>query len=337
MDVSWIGLSAVALGAAMQGSFALPQKFIRGWAWERMWLTYSITAMVVIPWLLVSVAIPQAWGAYSEVAGGVLARTALFGAGWGIGSVLFGLGIARVGIALAFAIIISLTAAVGSVVPLAVLHPDQLATRRGALLLVGLALVIVGVAFCSRAGSLKEAAVRTSTSERRGFGRGLAICIASGIASPMMNFSFAFGGPISEQAVRLGAGPALGNFAVFAVAVSAGFLINAGYCLYLLGRNRSWALGEARDRFRNTLLAAAMGALWLFGFFFYGTGAAWLGEYGPILGWPVFMTVMVLVANFWGLFTGEWRRAGGRALSWLAAGIVVLVGALILIGAAAQA
>ncbi|MGB9606624.1 MAG: L-rhamnose/proton symporter RhaT, partial [Bryobacteraceae bacterium] len=156
MDVSWIGLLVVALGAAMQGSFALPQKFIRGWAWEKMWLVYSITAMVALPWLLIAAAIPEAWWAYPAVPGGVLARTALFGAGWGIGSVLFGLGIARVGMALAFAIIISLTAAVGSIVPLAILHPDQLATRRGLLLFAGLAIVIAGVALCSRAGAMKE-------------------------------------------------------------------------------------------------------------------------------------------------------------------------------------
>ncbi len=337
MDVSWAGLLVVALGAAMQGSFALPQKFIRGWAWEKMWLSYSITAMAAIPWLLILAAIPQAWGAYGAVDAGVLARTALFGAGWGVGSVLFGLGIARVGIALAFAIIISLTAAVGSVVPLAVLHPDQLATRRGVLLFIGLGLVILGVALCSRGGALKEAAAGKSVPGGGGFGRGLAICVASGIMSPMMNFSFAFGGPIADEAGRLGAGPATANFTIFAIAVSAGFLINAGYCIYLLRRNRSWGTGEPRDRLRNASLAIAMGALWLFGFFFYGFGAAWLGNYGPILGWPVFMTVMVLVANFWGLFTGEWRQAGSRALRFLFVGIVVLIAALITIGAAAQA
>lgn len=337
MDVSWAGLAVVAAGAAMQGSFALPQKFIRGWAWERMWLIYSITAMLAIPWLLILASIPQAWGAYSAVPGGVLARTALFGAGWGVGSVLFGLGIARVGIALAFAIIISLTAAVGSVVPLAVLHPEQFATRRGALLLVGLAVVVAGVALCSRAGALKEAAGGGATAARSGFARGLLICVASGIASPMMNFSFAFGGPIAEQATRLGAGPATANFAVFAVAVSAGFLINAGYCIYLLVRNRSWRGGEPERGASNLVLALAMGALWLFGFFFYGTGAAWLGSYGPIVGWPVFMTVMVLVANFWGLATGEWKQAPSKAKRLLAAGIVVLIAALIIIGASAQA
>jgi len=337
MEVSWAGLLVVALGAAMQGSFALPQKFIRGWAWEKMWLVYSITAMIALPWLLIMTAIPEAWWAYPGVPGGVIARTALFGAGWGVGSVLFGLGIARVGMALAFAIIISLTAAVGSIVPLAVLHPEQLATRRGLLLFAGLAVVVIGVGLCSRAGAMKEAAAGRPATARGGFGRGLAICIASGIASPMMNFSFAFGGPIAEETRRLGSGPAAANFAVFAIAVSAGFVINAGYCLYLLARNRSWSSGEAGRGLSNTLLAIAMGALWLFGFYFYGSGAAWLGSYGPIVGWPVFMTVMVLVANFWGLATGEWKQAPPQARRLLKLGIAVLIAALIVIGAAAQA
>lgn len=334
MDLFWAGLLVVALGAAMQGSFAVPQKFVRGWAWEKMWLTYSISGMIVIPWLLVAAFIPQAPDAYANVGPRVLARTALFGMGWGIGAVLFGLAMARVGIALAFAIIISLTAAVGSVVPLAVLHPEQVVSRRGGLLFLGLAVAILGVALCSKAGALKEAGAAAG---RGGFARGLAICIASGIASPMMNFSFAFGTPISEEAVRLGASAVYASFAIFAIAVSSGFLINAGYCLYLVKRNASWRTCEPGAGPRNALYAAAMGALWLFGFFFYGFGATWLGSYGAILGWPIFMTVMVLVANFWGVATGEWKSAPPRALRLLAAGIVILIAALAVIAAGAQA
>jgi len=339
MDLFWPGLLAVAGGAAMQGSFAVPQKFIRGWAWEKMWLLYSVTGMILFPWLLVTALIPQALGAYSVTGIEVLGRTALFGAGWGIGSVLFGLGIARVGVALAFAIIISLTAAVGSLVPLAVLHPDQVISTRGGLLMLGLAAVITGVAFCSKAGALKEAASRKGDAAPSGgsFSRGLAICIASGITSPMMNFSFAFGTPISAEAVRLGASAANASFAIFAIAVSSGFLVNAGYCLYLLKRNGTWGKGRREDRPRNGLYAAAMGALWLLGFFFYGFGATWMGSYGSILGWPIFMTVMVLVANFWGIATGEWKSAGPRALRFLGVGIAIMIVALVIIAAGAQA
>lgn len=333
MNWFWIGLLAVFAGAAMQGSFALPQKYIRGWAWERMWLLYSVAGMIVFPWLLVAAVIPQAAAVYTNAGSGVLAQTALFGAGWGIGSVLFGLGIARVGMALGFAIIISLTAALGALVPMAVLHPQDLTSLRGGLLFLGLALAILGVVFCSRAGALREAGPQQRlSSSGAAFSRGLVICIASGLTSPMLNLGFAFGAPIQVQAVRQGADPAAASIAIFAVAISSGFLINAGYCLYLLGRKRSWRASTPAQPLRNTLYAFAMGFLWLFGFFFYGLGATWLGkEFGPTLGWPIFMTVMVLVANFWGIATGEWKNARARALRYLATGILFMIAALVVI------
>lgn len=120
-----MGLLAVIAGAMMQGSFALPQKFVRNWPWEKSWLFYSISGMVLFPWLLVALVVPNPAQAYANAGPGVLALTAIFGAGWGIGSVLFGLGIAALGVALGFAIIISLTAALGALVPMAVLEPAK--------------------------------------------------------------------------------------------------------------------------------------------------------------------------------------------------------------------
>jgi hypothetical protein len=186
-----IGLLIVLAGAVMQGSWALPQKFVRGWAWEKMWLLYSVAAMIVFPWLFVSLMIPRAGEAYASVSTGVLVRTALFGAGWGLGSVLFGLGIAAVGLALGFAIIISLTAALGTLVPMAILHPERFTFQRGGLLILGLLVVIAGVSLCAKAGAIKDAG---ASATKGNFTRGLLICIASGIASPMFNFGFAFGG-----------------------------------------------------------------------------------------------------------------------------------------------
>lgn len=328
----WQGLLIVIAGGAMQGSFALPQKFLRGWAWEKGWLVYSIAAMTVFPWLTVALTIPGALGVYSSVSGGVLARTALFGAGWGVGSVLFGLGMAKVGIALAFAVIISLTAAVGSLVPLLVLQPGEFFSARGALLMLGLAVVILGVTLVSKAGAMKQGEGQRKAQD---FKRGLLICVASGLTSPMMNFSFAFGGAIGEEAVRRGADPAGASVATFAVAVSAGFFINAGYCLYLMRRNPA-PKPEGRAAL-NVLLASAMGFLWLYGFVAYGRGSSTLGTLGTVLAWPIFMTVMVMVANLWGLVTGEWKTAPPAAMRRLAAGLVVLILALVIISAGARA
>ena len=87
----------------------------------------------------------------------------------------------------------------------------------------------------------------------------------------------------------------------------------------------------------NYVYSLAMGVLWLVGFFLYGLGATALAELAPILGWPIFMTVMVLVANFWGLVTGEWKGAGKRALGYLAAGTGVMIVAMVVISMAARA
>ncbi len=327
MDTFWMGLSLAVAGGVMQGSFALPQKRLRGWSWEQGWLFYSVAGMIVFPWLIAAFTIPDALGVYTRVDPVVVARAAVFGAGWGVGSVLFGLGIARVGMALAFAIIICLTAAVGSLVPLVVLHPEEAGSTRSAVLMLGLLIVIAGVALCGRAGALKEAGAAAATG-KGSFARGLAICIASGVTSPMLNFSFAFGAPIADEAVRGGAEVSRASIAILALAISSGFVVNAGYCLALLKRNRSWAGGVTG---RNLPWAAAMGFLWMFGMYFYGLGATEMGELGPVIGWPLFMTVMVLVANFWGVATGEWRNASRKALWHLGAGNAVMIVALAVI------
>ncbi len=329
--MSWLGLAAVLAGAAMQGSFGVPQKFVRGWPWEKSWLLYSVAGMIVFPWVLVALVIPQPGAVYAAVDGGVLLRTALFGAGWGIGSVLFGLGIASMGLALGFAIIISMTAAVGSLVPLAVLHPDRLFSSTGAMLIVGLAGVVVGVILCAKAGALKDPG---SAAKAGNLARGLAICIASGIMSPMLNFGFEFGKPIASEAARLGADAANASIAIFALAISAGFVVNAGYCVYLLARNATWRKGMPGDRPRNIALTFAMGFLWLFGFFLYGVGATRLGTLGSVVGWPIFMTTMVVVANVWGLATGEWKKVDPRAFRYLALGLALMVAAMVVIARA---
>jgi hypothetical protein len=75
--------------------------------------------------------------------------------------------------------------------------------------------------------------------QRGDFRRGLVLCVASGISSPMINLSLAFGDPISSEASRWGADHANASIAVLAVAVSAGFFINSGYCVFLMRRDGS--------------------------------------------------------------------------------------------------
>jgi L-rhamnose-H+ transport protein len=147
----------------------------------------------------------------------------------------------------------------------------------------------------------------------------------------MFNFAVAFLDDVANLAEAQGVSGATASVTKIAVAISSGFLANAGYCLYLVRKNGGWKSDAPGAAGRNVALAAAMGVLWFFGMYFYGQGASHMGPYGAVFGWPLFMTSILLVANLLGLLTGEWRGAGARALRFLALGNAAMIAAVIVI------
>ena len=330
-----------ALGGMLQGSFALPMKRMESrWRWENTWLIYSIVGLIVFPCFLAYLTIPSLREVYSVAPSSSIALVALFGLGWGLGSTLFGLGITRVGMALGFAIILGLTSSFGSLLPLLIQTPAELFTRRGLMLMVSLALVIVGIILLANAGSLrdKERKVRAGGIEPGAFRVGMIICIASGILSPMLNFSFVFGKAVQDAAVTFGARPDLASNAIWAPALAGGFLPNALYPLYLLRKKKTWGnFVFSGAAFWYFLGASLMGLLWYGGISLYGVGAAMMGPLGAVLGWPIFMSMNIIVANVLGFLTGEWAGTSSKARGFSWGGIAVLVVAIVVVALAGQA
>ncbi len=328
-----------ALGGVLQGSFALPMKRMENrWRWENTWLIYSIVGLIIFPCCLAYLTMPSLTEVYGVPASSSIALVALFGLGWGLGSTLFGLGISRVGMALGFAIILGLTSSFGSLLPLLIQTPAELFTKRGFMLAVSLVLVIIGIILLANAGSRrdKERKVRAGGIEPGAFRVGMIICIASGILSPMLNFSFVFGKAVQDAAVTFGARPDLASNAIWAPALAGGFLPNALYPLYLLGKKTWGNFVFSGAAFWCFLGASVMGLLWYGGISLYGVGAAMMGPLGAVLGWPIFMSMNIIVANVLGFLTGEWAGTSSkvRGLSW--GGIAVLVVAIVVVALAGQ-
>jgi L-rhamnose-H+ transport protein len=332
-QVGW-GVGLVVLGGFLNGSFAFPMKRMPAWRWENTWLLYSLFGMVIAPWMFAILTTPNLNDVCHRTSWPTLIKVLAFGFGWGVGSTLFGLGIRRVGMALGFAIILGITASVGSLLPLAVLHPAQLWTRQGYALMTGLFLVISGVSLCSIAGRLRERelAVQAEDAGRTAFGLGLVICLLSGIFSSMLNFSFVFGKELQQFSLAAGASPTMAANLIWALALSGGFVANLGYCGYLLGKNRSWSLFTARSVATVYCLGGIfMGLIWFSGIAVYGMGAAKLGTLGGIVGWPLFMAMIIITGNVWGAVTGEWASASRRSYVYSWAGIVILLLAIYVI------
>jgi L-rhamnose-H+ transport protein len=328
-----VGLFIVVLAGMLNGSFAAPMKRMINWQWENCWLTFAVSGLVLIPWAIAFGTVPHLGSAFMGVSASVLAKTVVFGILWGVGATLFGLGISRVGLALGFALILGITASFGSLLPMAIIHPDQLTTKRGIALLSGTLVMVLGLILLSLAGRAREREAGAVQHERSGFTTGLIICIFSGIFSSMLNFSFVFGDELRLRALQLGASSAMAANPIWALAVSGGFLANCFYCVYLLNKNRTWGIFRQRNAGLHWLLGITMGLLWFGGTLTYGVGARVMGTLGGIIGWPIFMTIDIVVALFWGAVSGEWKGASRQALSCNWAGIAVLLLAIAIISA----
>ena len=161
-----IGFLLVLLAALLQGTFVLPMTLVRQWSWEHTWAAFSLLGMFVFNWIITLLLVPNIFAVYSASPVKDLAVLALFGLGWGVGAVLFGLGMERLGMALGYPIIMGLIASLGALIPLLLFFPQTLFTSKGLFLLAGTALVIFGIALCSIAGSRRtpsEGTVRRNT------------------------------------------------------------------------------------------------------------------------------------------------------------------------------
>jgi L-rhamnose-H+ transport protein len=259
-----VDTSAVLLivgGGVCGGLLTTPMAWMPSWEWENIWLLYSIAGMVVWPWALVLSTVPSVWEIYETAETKDIVLTAVFGAGWGLGSTLFGVGTNAVGNSLGFSIILGLTATLGSAIVLVALHPKDIATREGHYTFAGLAVTMVGLACCGYAGSRKEREQVEAENESRllkieenasggepkqiPFCVGMVICLLSGALSPMLNLGLAFGNDgndgMQERATHYGVGLKYNNNPTWCVGVGAGFVVNALYCCYKLCANGTWS------------------------------------------------------------------------------------------------
>ena len=319
------------LAGIMAGNCMLPMKYVRRWSWENTWFVFSLVSLIVIPWALALMTIGNPGNVYAGLPARDFAAPVLFGAGWGIAQVLFGLSIARLGLALGYAVIIGLGAVLGSLVPLFFQRREVLATSQGFLILTGVGVMAAGIAVSSVAGRRREKTGQegTNPSARSGYAGALLMAIICGLMAPMINFSLAFGQEIAAEAVRQGASAANAAYAVWPVGLAGGFVPNIVYSIYLLSKNRSW--GNFRHRRPETWLAGLMGVLWMGAVAIYGMATAFLGALGTSVGWALFQIFMIMAANLSGVVTGEWRAAGRRTLNLLWAGLFLLVIATALI------
>ena len=154
------------IGGFASGSFYMPFKKVKGWAWESYWIIGGLFSWLIVPPLAAWLTIPHFSEIIAQTPTSTLFYTFLFGLLWGIGGLTYGLGVRYLGVALGSSIILGLCMVFGSLIPSiyyqVVPHAGKdtismiAGSKWGLFVLGGLVVCIIGIILCGRAGMLKE-------------------------------------------------------------------------------------------------------------------------------------------------------------------------------------
>lgn len=329
MDAAASSWALLILAGIANATFGVPMKYVRNWEWENTWAVWTLLGLVGLPILLAFVFVRSLAAVYRGANLEPAEIVFLLGAGWGLAQVLFGKAMHFIGIGLTFSIVLGLSAAMGTILPMFHLGIARVGGDAVVRIITALVFVVLGVATCAEAGRRREQA-RGEDADRSGsYLAGLLMALSSGVLASFMNVGIAFGGPLAARATEQGASESSSMYAVWLPLLLGGAIPNVLYCLYLLSRRRTWTQYRGAFQVANISLTALMAILWFFSTALYGVASHGLGALGVVLGWPVFMSVIVIGAGLIGIATGEWSGTGRTPVLFQAAGILLLVMAIV--------
>ena len=216
-------------------------------------------------------------------------------------------------------------------------------TSWGQLVLLGLAVCVIGIIICGKAGAMKDKELGGSKTDASGtefkIGIGLLVAIVSGVLSACFSFGIEAGTSMGIVAndVWKAVNPEQGEFlfrnnVIFVVILWGGLTTNFIWCLILNIRNKTMGdyANSKSPLIKNYLLCALGGTMWFLQFFFYGMGESKLGN-GPS-SWILHMSFIILVANMWGLVLKEWKSVSRKTTLTIFVGIATIVLSILIVG-----
>jgi L-rhamnose-H+ transport protein len=265
MGNPFLGVFFHWLGGLASGSFYVPYKGVRKWAWEVYWLVGGFFSWIIMPWLLVSLLTNDVLGVLRQQSAGTLWWTYFFGALWGFGGLTFGLTMRYLGMSLGMGVALGYCAAFGTLLPPifksfvpGIPVPETLgqiaSTLPGQITLVGVLVCLLGIGIAAYAGLTKEREMPEAEKKKAiaefNFGKGILVATFSGIMSACFSFALTAGNPIGEAAAAAGTKELWTGLPKLVVVLAGGFTTNFIWCVILNIRNRT-----GYQYFSRTLLA----------------------------------------------------------------------------------
>ncbi|MBL7697171.1 MAG: hypothetical protein JNK79_03405 [Chitinophagaceae bacterium] len=329
MGLLW-GILVTGLGGAFAGALSWPMKLMTKYKFEHSWFAAMLFGLFFLPWMITFIFCPGAIEALQSVDSAILVKSNLFSMAWGIGNVLLGISLVRIGASLSFAVLSGIGIPLGVIVPMIFKgsgrfqHAPDLFSNTGYVILAATALMLIGVILVAFAGFGRDKFLKKTNKKTGGFTGGLIMCIISGICSVGPAFAFVYSQePIRNAMIERGAAEWPASIAVWAVGMLFGSLINVLYPAILMSRNKSWHV--VKESGKEFSLSLIVGLNLFLAFALWFPGMLLLGPLGGSVGFGIYFALQILGAQGLGWISGEWRGIRGRPIALMFAAVAILV------------
>lgn len=331
------GIILLLLAGFAQGSFGLGMKKQNPLSWEAFWFIYSLFAMLIFPIAWGAVSSTSFFDAIFSAPSNVIFTSMLLGFLWGIGGILFGVGVGYVGVSITNGVVMGLAGGLGAIIPL---FGIEGVTSQPSFIyvIIGVLIMLVGVALSAYSGILRDKEQNASAdSSSKASGKavtGMIIVLVSGVLSSLLNIGFEQAKPIELLGLDMGMSSSSAAIPSRAVVVFGGLLMNLGYATYLLCKNKTWGhlVPSKAPKGSNTAYtwAGITGLLWFLPLGLSGIVAVSIGEFGNVIAWPVMLSLSLIFGNIWGYVSGEWKGTKNSFNIMIVAAVILIAACLLL-------
>jgi hypothetical protein len=328
------GALVVVVAGLIQGSGGWPIKLMKRFKYEHFAFVAMFVALFVGPWTVTLLFCPNAIQAYKSVDAMVLIKSNLFSMSWGIANVICMMCFVRIGFCLTGGIMTGVGVSLGVTLPMIFKgsglfrNASDMTSPAGFTVLIGVAVMVIGVIVASLAGFGRDKVLQKTQQKTGSFAVGLLMVVIGGVLAAGISFAFVYSqDPIVAAMKAQGAGEIPANFAVWAVGLIAGGLINVIYPAWLMTKNKSW---NVLCSLKETGLSVFMGINMILSLALMGKGMLMLGALGASVGFGIQQAMQMMGNQGVGFIGGEWRGVHGKPRTQMYAAIALLILAAII-------
>jgi len=336
------GLILVMLAGLGTGTVAWPIKKIKDLHFEQYLFIFMFTAIIAYPWLVVIINVPDIYKVVETVGLRSLILSNMISICWGIANVLYLICVVKIGAALTGAVLSAAGMSVGVIMPMIFKgsglfkNAPELYSPAGMVIIAGLAVIVIGIILVSIAGAgreriLAQVSPAAGTVRTKGkFVQGFILVVVAGILSSGLSLTFVYSqGPVIEAVKDQGKGDITANFAVWAFCTLGGGLVNVIYAMYLMAKNKSWALLFSRRE--ELAYGSLIGLQFIGSIIFLGVGMLMLGPLGASVGFAIQQSMQVIGNQLVGFIGGEWKGVYGRPRKTMYMAIIIILVAVVIL------